>query len=335
MAENNSNSASSIESIIKKSENDKSQNEISSDNFKENNNIEVVVDDLKTTVEIKKESKTSPQQPTDWYKQYEDKIYSQAQAHRNAVLAASLQYLKPIERERFLAQLNSFNNPTRLLTPPPSSSSSSSSSSSTQQNISPSSTNSNSSTTNETLIERYYTSTISPYQVNNYNNNNNKSLNSDQDKLIAAHQAIIAQYAQQFNVYQAHGPHFQHPLTHHTNSSFSTPTPTDPRLYQSEKDRHPLSTFNLYTPGHIFSNRDSSKPLNPISTTSTSSLSIDEQRVSPHTNSYDDNMDEDNDDDNGDDGENQSLNDTNGEWTYEEQFKQVNCCFFCVISKHL
>ena len=170
------------------------------ENDKENDNIDVVVDDNSNSnnkVMNSKEQKNESQiqklsnNEFDWYKQYEDKILSQAQAHRNAVLAASLQYLKPIERERFFAQFNGFNNNSgtllipqnRILTPPPSSSSSSS-----QQNISPqsSSSSSSSSSTNEGLPnERYY----APYQTTNiYNNKSN-----EQEKLVAAHtQALLA-----------------------------------------------------------------------------------------------------------------------------------------------
>jgi hypothetical protein len=297
------------------------------ENDKENDNIEIVVDDNSNLKEQNKESspihqKLSNNIEFELYKQYEDKILSQAQSHRNAVLAASLQYLKPIERERFFAQFNGFNNnsallipPNRILTPPPSSSSSSS-----QQNISPqscSSSSSSSSSTNEgPLMERYY----APYQTANIYSNNKSS--NEQEKLVAVHtQALLAQYAaQQF--YQTHAKNFQnHPAV--------APTPPSIIPQKTDKDRQP---FNIYNPLNAYFASSSSNTTNTNNNTgngsqklgisaSTSSLSIDDQRASPHTNSYDD-------DDaasgiNCDDGDNQSLNDTNGEWTYEEQFKQV------------
>ena len=289
-----------------------------SDNFKENN-IEVVavVDEKGLKNETAVQQKHQPD--LEWYKQYEDKLFTQAQAHRNAVLAASLQYLKPNERERLFAQFNSsiLSLPSnRILTPPPSSSSSSS-----QQNISPQSASSTSSTNEGSLMERYGYAT--PYQTNKPSN--------EQEKLVAAHQALLAQYAaQQFNAYQTHASHFQN------QTPFSIPTPSDPRMYHQKSEKVHPPPFSLYNPLNLYfppsqqqqqqqQPSNSPKPANiRLQSMSTSSLSIDEQRASPHTNSYDDNMDEENDDGiNEEDGENQSLNDTNGEWTYEEQFKQV------------
>ena len=333
--------------IVKSDQSHDPSNE--SDNYKENDNIEVVADDNSTNKMMNVKESLQKSEPSammnqcfksdfDWYKQYEDKILSQAQqAHRNAVLAASLQYLKPIERERFFAQFNGFNSingnnyplpPNRILTPPPSSSSSSS-----QQNISPQSSSSSSST-NEGLIERYYT----PYQTTN---NFTKS-SGEQEKLVAAHQALLAQYAaQQFNAYQSHATNFQNHAT-----AVGTP-PTDARLFHQKMEKDRQSSFSVYNSlngyfpastaaiasSNINNNNNSSSNSSQKQgvSASTSSLSIDEQRASsPHTNSYDDNMDDENDEAsgiNGEDGENQSLNDTNGEWTYEEQFKQVSILY--------
>lgn len=258
----------------------------------------------------------------EWYKQYEDNLrlfnHQQNQQHQRSSLAGLHNFIKP----------NQINQSS-----PIQSSSSASSTSSSDSSI---------------LMERFYSQLPitpgSPFT---------KPVNDTQaDKLLAAsHQALLAQYAQQFygqNHLAAAMASIQQQQQQQQHSD----------LIEKERERY-LSGLNfgfanshpvpnpLHFGGHPLFNsqRGHESPRTPLgnnssnTNTNTSSQkdaiqmarmrgnsSGNSRSPSPSSSQHSAQIDCEEDEENcGDDS--QSINAANGEWTYEEQFKQVECYF--------
>lgn len=325
--------------------------------------------------------------PNEWYKQYEDRFFN----HRNAVLAAASglhSYLKPPTDRPVTSSLNSPNGQ--------SSSQSSTNSSNPQIQSSPISNSSQATPLSDSslLMERFYSSVpnsanLSSSPFANILKSQSGAQNDPQaaDKLLAAsHQALLAQYAQQFYLNGQNGSPAQagatpggypnmaammaaaaHGNTHFLHSSASNsasnPATANTELLEKERERYLASLYHQHQQGmspfghhaqphhfphpqfgHFNRNQNDStanSSSNSIGFNQNSQRQILEsgrggmhhesrngrrnssgsRSPSPSSSQHsggDGCEDEDQDID-----DSQSINAANGEWTYEEQFKQV------------
>jgi hypothetical protein len=325
--------------------------------------------------------------PNEWYKQYEDRFFN----HRNAVLAAASglhSYLKPPTDRPVTSSLSSPSGQ--------SSSQSSANSSNPQIQSSPISNSSQATPLSDSslLMERFYSNVpnsanLSSSPFANILKSQSGAQNDPQaaDKLLAAsHQALLAQYAQQFYLNGQNGSpgqpgaapgaypnmaammaaaaHGNTHFLHSAPSSASNPAAANTELLEKERERYLASLYHQHQQGmspfghhaqpHHFPhpqfghfNRNQND-----STANSSSNSIgfshqNSQRQimesgrggmhhesrngrrnssgsrSPSPSSSQHSGGDGCEDEDQDIDDSQSINAANGEWTYEEQFKQV------------
>ena len=330
----------------------------------------------------------------EWYKQYEDRLFN----HRNAaVLAAGLHYLKPPS----IASNSRLNSPSQQ----------------SQHHTQSSPINSNSQATpgssdSSLLIERFYSNM--PQSANTSSSSGNlsssspfssilkssassssslNSINTDhQPEKLLAHQALLAQYAQQFYLSNGgmtpghqNGAPFNPQMAaamavaaaaaHSHNGSNPNHTNfihhgLNPESIDKERERYLASLYNQHHPNlspfhhappnfpshpqfnpHFSHQRHQSGSISPTTPMSSSSSSTNQNHLQNHINEINDrdgnrncpssnnsrslrrgnsrspsptSSQQSGNEEEEDCDDSQSINAANGEWTYEEQFKQVN-----------
>lgn len=279
----------------------------------------------------------------DWYKQYEDslKLFNH---HRNSsVLAGLHNFIKPTPNQQ---QIQS--SPISAHTTPQSQSQSSASSSLSDSSL---------------LMERFYNNIPTPGSP--FTNILKPTQGHDQisaDKLLAAsHQALLAQYAQQFYINNGLGVQPGQPGHNHLAAAMAAVQHNQSDLIEKERERY-LASLNFgFNPHHaqnqfnhhMFNQRSHESPRTPSGMSINTNMNLNNNQnmkdsdkaalmaimngqrrargnssgnsrsPSPSSSQHSGQIDCEEDEDNcGDDS--QSINAANGEWTYEEQFKQVN-----------